>query len=368
MDDQPGAHRPDESGGAVSRRSLLAAAPAAIVAVMAGQAGVPAMAAHLSMLTAIEPITNPLEAYPNRGWESVYRDLYSPDSTYHYLCAPNDTHGCLLRASVKNGVAVYADPSFGYHRATDVYGNQASNRWDPRACVSGLAYVRRAYSDRRVKGCYVRAGFQRWIDDGMPRGDDGQPPLEYRGGRGKEDFVKVSHEEAAALVAQVYVDVATTYSGEEGAARLEAQGYYEPEMIEAMHGAGTQTLKFRGGMPYNAPFRVGGFYRFANMLGLLDVAVRGVDPAESYGGRHWDSLSSVSARIARSARRVISNLTVLDYEISGPSERAALRSISNPSQSCSGKRVTSGSGVGGSTVRTWANLLGWQVGPSGHQR
>ena len=44
-------------------------------------------------------------------------------------------------------------------------------------------------------------------------------------------------------------------------------------------------------MPYNAPFRVGGFYRMTNMLALLDVAVRGVDPDESYGGRHWDSYS-----------------------------------------------------------------------------
>jgi nitrate reductase alpha subunit len=275
-----------------SRREVLAAAgPAALLAVMAGRGGLPELTAELSMLQPIEPIANPLQAYPSRGWEDVYRDLYTPDSTYHYLCAPNDTHGCLLRASVKNGVAVYADPSFGYHRASDLYGNTASNRWDPRACVSGLAYVRRAYSDRRVKGCYVRSGFKRWVDAGMPREADGQPALEYRQGRGKEDFVKVSHEEAAALVARVYIDVARTYSGEEGAALLDAQGYYEPEMIEAMHGAGTQTLKFRGGMPFNAPFRVGGFYRLTNMLALLDVAVRGVGPEESYGGRHWDSYS-----------------------------------------------------------------------------
>ena len=219
----------DEHRGVLSRRQLLAASPGALLAVMAGRAGSAELAGQFSMLSVIEPIPNPLAAYPNRDWERVYRDLYTPDSTYHYLCAPNDTHGCLLRASVKNGVAVYADPSFGYKDATDIYGNKASSRWDPRACVSGLAYIRRAYSDRRVKGCYVREGFKRWIDDGMPREADGQPPLEYRTGRGKEDFVKVTHEEAAALVATTYIDVATTYSGEEGAALLEAQGYYEPE-------------------------------------------------------------------------------------------------------------------------------------------
>ncbi|HNH96187.1 MAG TPA: molybdopterin-dependent oxidoreductase, partial [Microthrixaceae bacterium] len=275
----------------VPRRALLAAGPGAVVAALASPHGRAALAPHLSMLQSIEAIPNPLAAYPNRDWEDVYRDLYRPDSTYHYLCAPNDTHGCLLKASVKNGVAVYADPSFGYHRARDIYGNTASSRWDPRACVSGLAYVRRAYSDRRVKGCYVRKGFRDWVDAGMPRGDDGQPPLKYRSGRGKESFVKVTHEEAADLAARVYTDVARTYSGPDGARRLEEQGYYEPEMIEAMHGAGTQTLKFRGGMPCNAPFRIGGFYRLANMMALLDVAVRDVDPSESYGGRHWDSFS-----------------------------------------------------------------------------
>ncbi len=276
---------------AVPRRAMLAAGPGALLAAMAGSGGRATIAEHLTMLRAIDTIPNPLAAYPNRGWEDVYRDLYRPDSTFHYLCAPNDTHGCLLKASVKNGVAVYADPSFGYNRATDAYGNQASQRWDPRACVSGLAYIRRTYSDRRLKGCYVREGFKRWFDAGMPRDPDGQPPIEYRTGRGKESFVKVTHEEAAAIVANVYVDVATTYSGDKGAKLLEEQGHYEPEMIEAMHGAGTQVLKFRGGMPCNAPFRIGGFYRLANMMALLDVAVRGVDPASSYGGRHWDSFA-----------------------------------------------------------------------------
>jgi len=270
---------------------MLAAGPGALLAVMAGGGGVPELAGQFTMLSPVVPIENPLAAYPNRGWEDVYRDLYTPDSQFHYLCAPNDTHGCLLKASVKNGVVVYADPSHAYHKTTDIYGNKASNRWDPRACISGLAYVRRMYSDRRVKGCHIRVGFKKWVDDGMPREADGQPALEYRAGRGKEDFVKVSHDEAAALVAKVYLNVATTYSGEEGAALLEEQGYYEPEMIEAMHHAGTQVLKFRGGMPFNAPFRVGGFYRLANMLSLLDVAVRDVEPDESYGGRHWDSFS-----------------------------------------------------------------------------
>ena len=101
----PGPRRKNSSSPRAPARGLLA--------VMAGRAGSAELAGQFSTLSVIEPIPNPLAAYPNRDWERVYRDLYTPDSTYHYLCAPNDTHGCLLRASVKNGVAVYADPSFG---------------------------------------------------------------------------------------------------------------------------------------------------------------------------------------------------------------------------------------------------------------
>ncbi len=185
------------------RRDLLAALPPALlVAAVDGPAAWSDVPSSYGMLRSAQAGINPLEGWPDRDWEQVYRDLYTPDSTYHYMCGPNDTHGCLLRATVKNGVIVYADPSFGYDKASDVYGNTASHRWDPRACVSGLAYVRRAYSDRRIKGAYVREGFKRWADDGFPRDDDGVRPAEYTEGRGKEEFVKVTHEEAASYHAK----------------------------------------------------------------------------------------------------------------------------------------------------------------------
>jgi hypothetical protein len=47
---------------------------------------------------------NPLASYPNREWEKAYRNIFKPDSSFVFLCAPNDTHNCLLRAYVKNGV------------------------------------------------------------------------------------------------------------------------------------------------------------------------------------------------------------------------------------------------------------------------
>jgi nitrate reductase alpha subunit len=282
--------RSDVDASTSTRRDFLRrGGGSALFAATVGASPLGEMLSGLTMLEPVGPDTNPLGGYPSRDWESVYRDLYTPDSTYHYMCGPNDTHGCLLKASVKNGVVIYADPSFAYNKATDIYGNKMSNRWDPRACVSGLAYVRRTYADRRVKGAYVRRGFKDWFDAGMPRDDQGRVDTKYLQ-RGKEEFVKVTHDEAAAIHARVYQNIVDTYTGHEGAEKLLAQGY-DHDMVEAMHEAGTQTLKHRGGMPFNAPFRIGGFYRFANSLAYLDKKARGVPEDETYGGRVWDSFS-----------------------------------------------------------------------------
>jgi nitrate reductase alpha subunit len=275
--------------GRVTRRQFLTGGASTFAGLVAGTVAMPEAIGALTYLAPIAKSTNPLESYPSRDWESVYRDLYTPDSTFHYLCAPNDTHGCILKANVKNGVVVYADPSYGYGKATDFYGNKASSRWDPRACVSGLSYVRRCYADRRVKGTFVRKGFKDWVDAGFPRDEkSGRPLRKYHEGRGKEEFVQMSLEEAAGIVARTLVDITTTYSGEEGARRLKEQGYDE-SMIESMTEAGTTTIKCRGGMPFDAPIRVGGLYRLSNMMALLDAHVRGVGPDLARGGKHWDN-------------------------------------------------------------------------------
>ncbi|MFN3621847.1 MAG: molybdopterin-dependent oxidoreductase, partial [Nitrososphaerales archaeon] len=257
----------------ITRRKLLLLIPPAVAGVLA-KIYLPEEILALKSLEPIDTGINPLQTYPNREWEAVYRDIYTPDYTFYYLCAPNCTHGCLLKASVKNGIVRYVDPSFGYNSTTDVYGNKASARWDPRICVSGLSYVRRFYSDRRVKKPLVRKGFKAWVDEGFPRDPaTGAPPSKYFN-RGKDDWLEVSWDEAFELTAKALVNIVKTYSGAEGAERLKKQGY-EQSMIEAVGGAGTQVVKVRGGMPFLGVVRLTGVYRFANMLALLDTYVRG---------------------------------------------------------------------------------------------
>jgi len=83
-------------------------------------------------------------------------------------------------------------------------------------------------------------------------------------------------------------NTAKTYSGPEGAQRLRDQGYL-PEMIEEMGGAGTRTLKFRGGMGLLGVFGKYGMYRLTNAMALLDDHIRGTGPTKSRGGRSWSN-------------------------------------------------------------------------------
>lgn len=235
-------------------------------------------------------VDNPLAYYPNRDWEKVYRDIFKPDSTFVFLCAPNDTHNCLLKTYVKNGVAVRLGPTYGYGKATDLYGNQSSHRWDPRLCQKGLGLVRRVYGDRRIKSPMVRKGFKEWADLGFPRNSKTGSPDPKFFNRGRDSWLRISWEEAYRLAAKALENISATYAKKEGAERLQAQGY-DPSMIETMHEAGTQVIKVRGGMAFLGATRIFGMYRFANMLALLDAKQRGVGPDNALGARGWDSYS-----------------------------------------------------------------------------
>ncbi|MCS7465876.1 molybdopterin-dependent oxidoreductase [Stieleria sp. ICT_E10.1] len=241
----------------------------------------------------IEPLTidNPLGSYPNRDWEQLYRDLYKSDSTFTFLCAPNDTHNCLLNAHIKNGVVTRISPTFGFSKATDLAGNKASPRWEPRVCQKGLALVRRFYGDRRCKRPLVRKGFKEWADAGFPRDPEtGAVDADRYLNRGRDPWVAVTWDEAFQYSAKAMKNIAETYSGEDGKQRLLKQGY-DPLMVDATEGAGTQTLKFRGGMAALGATRIFAQYRMANSMALLDSKVRGVEPEDAIGARGWDNYS-----------------------------------------------------------------------------
>ena len=275
----------DMNGTNEGRRRFLAGLSAATVVTAAGKA----FGAPIRYFKPVH-VENPLASYPNREWEKVYRDIFSHDSSFVFLCAPNDTHNCLIKAYVKNGVVARLGPTYGYGKATDLAGNKASHRWDPRICQKGLALVRRFYGDRRVKAPMVRRGFKAWVDAGFPRDPrTGKPDARYFQ-RGRDRWLRVSWDEAYTIAAKSMENIARTYNGAEGQTRLTSQGY-DPDMVHATEGAGVQTIKLRGGMAFLGATRIFGLYRFANMLALLDAKQRGVGPDKAIGARGWDSYS-----------------------------------------------------------------------------
>lgn len=233
-------------------------------------------------------ITNPLAFYPKRDWEKIYRDQYRYDRTFTYVCAPNDTHNCRMRAFVRNGVVIRTEQNYDGGVYADLQGHTSTVHWNPRGCAKGSSILRRIYGPYRLKYPMVRAGWKRWADDGFPELTPAARDAYKFTSRGTDTFVRVSWDDAFTYVAKGLIAIAKAYSGEEGRRRLEAEGY-QPEMIAEMEGAGTRTMKLRGGMGLTGVIGKYGMYRMSNMLALLDAHVRGVSEEQAKGGRNWSN-------------------------------------------------------------------------------
>ena len=240
---------------------------------------------------AFSPISveNPLGAYPSRDWEKIYLDQYHYDSTFTWVCAPNDTHMCRLKAFVRNGVMIRSEQNYDHDRCGDLYDNKATKAWNPRGCPKGFTMQRRVYGPYRLKGPVLRKGWKEWADAGFPSlSDNPELRTQYKfDDRGNDSYVRVTWDEAFKYVAGGLQATAGTYSGDEGLARLKKDGY-EQRMIDKVEGAGTRTMKIGSNLPLHGVVGKFGIYRLANLMGLLDHHVRGVSPEEARGARDWN--------------------------------------------------------------------------------
>jgi len=272
--------RPDH----LSRRDFLRSA----LLVGGGAAAATGLGLDLWAFDVADEFANPLAAYPNREWEKIYRDQYRYDSAFSWVCSPNDTHACRVLAQVRNGVIVRMAAQYDYQNYADLYGNKATANWNPRQCAKGYTFHRLVYGPYRLKYPMVRKGWKRWAEDGFPYLT---PELRTRykfDSRGSDTFMRIEWEESFSLIARGYIAIARHYSGPEAAQRLLDEGYAK-EMVDEMGGAGTRTLKFRGGMGLLGVIGKYGAYRLNNSMALLDVFVRGVKPEEAKAGRNWSN-------------------------------------------------------------------------------
>ena len=221
-----------------------------------------------AQLKPVVKVGNPLEAYPDRRWEEVYRDQYKYERSFTYCCSPNDTHQCRVRGFVRNGILMRIEQNYDHHKVRDLYGNQADAAWNPRMCLRGMTYPRRAYGPYRNKYPMIRVGWKQWADDGFPYLDKENREKYKMTSRGTDEFVRMTWDQTFTYLAKGHIAVAKAYSGVRGAQRLKNEGY-QPEMIEAMGGSGPRTFKYRGGMGLLGVVGKYGVYRLANNMALL---------------------------------------------------------------------------------------------------
>lgn len=242
-------------------------------------------------LWALEPvqeIENPLAFYPNRDWEKIYRDQYRYDSTFSWVCSPNDTHACRAKAYVRNGIVVRLGSQYDYQDYTDLYGNKATANWNPRQCAKGVTFHRLVYGPYRLKYPIVRHGWREWAEAGFPDLTDANKAKYRFDSRGTDKFEKISWDQAFTYIGKALMAIGKRYSGEDGRKRLLAQGYPE-EMLKPMEGSGIRTFKMRGGMGLLGVFGKYGMYRLANTMAILDTHLRGVKPEEAKAARIWSN-------------------------------------------------------------------------------
>ncbi len=242
----------------------------------------------LGSLAGVDSIDNPLEHYPHRDWEKVYRDQYSYDRTFTWVCAPNDTHMCRLRGFMRNGVLVRSEQNYDHSEYGDLYGHSATKNWNPRGCPKGMTFQRRVYGPYRLKGPVVRKGWKAWADAGFPSLSD-NPDLRQKymfDDRGNDTFERVDWSVVSDYCARGLIAIAKTYSGDEGRRRLLSDGYDEC-MLEHWNGAGTRTMKIGSSLPLHGIIGKFGIFRFANMMSLVDHHVRGVSPEKAQGAKDW---------------------------------------------------------------------------------
>src|SRR5438876_3528076 len=268
----------------LTRRQFLKASAGTIAAL--------AVADKALALTALQPVIevgNPLGEYPDRSWERVYHDQYRYDSSFTWVCSPNDTHACRIRAFVRNGVVMRVEQNYDHQTYEDLYGNRGTFAHNPRMCLKGYTFHRRVYGPYRLKGPLMRKGWKEWMDAGSPELTP-EAKRKYKfDSRCLDDMLRVSWDTAFTYAAKAMIIIATRYSGEAGARRLREQGY-APEMIEMMKGAGTRTFKHRAGMPVLGILgKMGNTRMNGGVNALLDTWIRKVSPEQAQGGRYWSN-------------------------------------------------------------------------------
>ncbi|MFQ5616410.1 MAG: nitrate oxidoreductase subunit alpha, partial [Anaerolineales bacterium] len=166
----------------------------------------------LRVLAAARPDENPLAGSVDRAWEKIYRDQYSYDRVFDWVCSPNDTHACRVRAYVRNDIVTRLGSTYDYQNYPDLYGNKATANWNPRQCAKGYTFHRVIYGPYRLRHPIVRKGWKAWADAGFPELTPENMAKYLFDRRGQDEFIQISWQDAFHNIAKALVSISTRYS------------------------------------------------------------------------------------------------------------------------------------------------------------
>jgi complex iron-sulfur molybdoenzyme family reductase subunit alpha len=98
---------------------------------------------------------DPLDFYPYRGWESLYRDQFQWDKVVRSTHSANCTGSCSWMVYVKDGVMVREEQAGDYPRI-----NTDLPDYNPRGCQKGACFVEYVYGAQRLKYPLIRKGLR----------------------------------------------------------------------------------------------------------------------------------------------------------------------------------------------------------------
>src|SRR6266542_2384344 len=128
---------------------------------------------------------DPLDFYPYRGWESLYRDQFKWDKVVRSTHSANCTGSCSWMVYVRDGVMVREEQASDYPRINDDLPD-----YNPRGCQKGACFVEYVYGAQRLKYPLMRKGLR------------AGKPVE----RGSGQWERVSWDEALEYVASKLLD------------------------------------------------------------------------------------------------------------------------------------------------------------------
>ena len=254
-------------------------------------AGFSAFAASVNDAWGVQALENPLAAYPNRDWEKVYRDLWKYDSSFTFLCAPNDTHNCILNAFTRDGVVTRIGPTMKYGEATDLYGSESLAPLGPARLPEGAgAYAALLWRPPRcaIQWC-ARASKPGSIKDSRAKKTVARP---------RSISIAVAMNGCASPTSRRRIssprrlmNIADTYSGEKGQKLLAAARLRRGDRAShpGSRHPGAQVPRRHAAARHDAHLR-------HVSPGQFDGAARrtrsaGVGPDKALGGRGFDNYS-----------------------------------------------------------------------------